>query len=150
MSQIILDPMTILGMSTFYEKKIIRRMGATVGLLYAQQVELKYRICVSAPIGTIEDSTQDINARILEYENLRMRRSKNTVNYYEEYGVVGWYIMGTPRFTKWDEKKKEEISKELSKRTAPYFLVVDAEGTQHPKLFYEGKPCNYMTEMEPT
>ena len=38
MSQIILDPMTILGMSNFYEKKIVRKMGATLGLLYAQQV----------------------------------------------------------------------------------------------------------------
>ena len=122
-------------------------MGATLGLLYAQQVELKYRICVSAPIGTIEDPSQDVIARILEYENLRMRRSKNTVNYYEEYGLVGWYIMGTPKYTKMDEKKREEISKDLMKRGAPYFLIVDAEGTQHPKLFKDGKPCNYMTEM---
>ena len=142
--------MTILGMSNFYEKKIVRKMGATLGLLYAQQVELKYRICVSAPLGTIEDSSNEVIARILEYESLRMRRSKNTVNFYEEYSLVGWYIMGTPRFTKGDDKKKEEISKELIRRGAPYFLIVDAEGSQHPKLFHEGSPCNYMTEMEPT
>lgn len=57
MNQIILDPVTILGMSTYYEKKIPRKLGATIGLLYAQQVELKYRICVSAPIGVNSDST---------------------------------------------------------------------------------------------
>ena len=38
MNQIILDPVTILGMSTYYQKKIPRKLGATVGLLYAQQV----------------------------------------------------------------------------------------------------------------
>lgn len=29
-------------------------------------------------------------------------------------------------------------------------MIVDAEGANHPKLFCEGKPCSYMTEMEPT
>lgn len=65
MNQIILDPVTILGMTTYYEKKITRKMGATVGLIYAKQVELKYKISVSAPIGTNSDSAEDVISRII-------------------------------------------------------------------------------------
>lgn len=33
------------------------------------------------------------------------------------------------------------------KRNVPYFLIVDADGSAHPKLFHEGNPCPYTTEM---
>ena len=102
--------MTILGMSTYYEKKVPRKIGATLGLLYAQQVELKYRISVSAPIGTFDDTSKDILAKIFEYEALRLKRSKNTVNFYEEYNLVGWYVMGTAKYTDMDYRKEEKLA----------------------------------------
>lgn len=79
-------------------------MGATVGLLYAQQVELNFRICISTALGTDQTKTDDIISRVGEYETLRLKRSKNTVNYYEEYTLIGWYIMGSLKYTS-DEKK---------------------------------------------
>ena len=39
-----------------------------------------------------------------------MKRSKNTVNYYEEYSLVGWYVMGTAKYTDMDFRKEEKLA----------------------------------------
>ncbi len=56
MSEIILDPMCLLGISTYHEKNITRNLGASIGILYALQKELTYKISMSAPLGLHTDS----------------------------------------------------------------------------------------------
>lgn len=51
--EIILDPISILQMTCYFEKNIPKsRGGATFGFIYAKQVELKFLISLTAPLGT--------------------------------------------------------------------------------------------------
>lgn len=77
---ILLDPISILQMSAYFEKKLSdgKNANATFGLLYAVQDELKYRICWSAPLGTVETSAEELKERSVHYEMLRLKRSKTT------------------------------------------------------------------------
>jgi hypothetical protein len=56
MTDIILDPMCLLGISTYHEKNVFKNNGASIGILYALQKELTYKISMSAPLGLINDS----------------------------------------------------------------------------------------------
>ena len=104
---IILDPICILQMSTYFEKKMPKDgRCATFGLLYAQQVELKYKICWSVPLGNHEVQADELISRAFEYEKLRLTRSKTTVNFYEEYNLVGCYIMRADNLKQEEEKIK--------------------------------------------
>jgi len=52
-SEIVLDPTAILQMTPYFEKNTNKLLGgATFGFLYAKQVELKYNITLTAPLGT--------------------------------------------------------------------------------------------------
>lgn len=51
--EIIMDPISILQMTSYFEKNIPKgRGGATYGFIYAKQVELKFLISLTAPLGT--------------------------------------------------------------------------------------------------
>lgn len=92
MSEIVIDPICILQMSAYYTKnKTYKPENAAFGLLYAQQVELKYKICMAASLATLE--ADNISELANEYERLRLKRSKETVNYYEEFSLIGCYVI---------------------------------------------------------
>jgi hypothetical protein len=56
MSNILLDPMCLVGISTYHEKKLPSGLGASLGILYALQKELTYKISLSSPLGTNTES----------------------------------------------------------------------------------------------
>lgn len=51
--EIILDPIAVLQMTNYFEKHCSKSLGgATFGFIYAKQVELKFIISLTAPLGT--------------------------------------------------------------------------------------------------
>ena len=81
MSQIIIDPVCLIGISTYHEKKLPTNVGASYGILYALQKELTYHVSMSTALGTVNDSAQELVNRLIEYETLRTKKSKHTINY---------------------------------------------------------------------
>ena len=150
-NEIVLDPICVLQMSSYYEKhKSSSSLSASYGLIYAQQVELKYRICLSVPLSSEMVEHKELLQRAHEYEQLRLKRSKTTVNFYEEYFLIGCYVMREESSSKYD-KKAEELAKVLSGEGANYFMIA-SPSSPTPKVFQFKEngftEVRFATEME--
>lgn len=122
-AEIIMDPITVLQMTNYFEKNISNSIGgATFGFLYAKQVELKFLISLTAPLGTSNDSAQTLLERGEHFEKMRKTKSKNTQSYFLEYELVGLYVMR--RKAEKEDEKLQWLSTQYSKRGAPFSLVV--------------------------
>ncbi len=82
MEEIVINPMSLVGMTTYHSKNIPSSVGLSYGLLYALQEELSYKITLTAPLGTSKNKASEIIDLMIEYETLRMRKAKNNMNYY--------------------------------------------------------------------
>lgn len=94
MTNIILDPMCLLGISTYHEKNLPSGLGASIGSLYAIQRQLTYKISMSSPLGTNKESAKQIVSRLIEYESMRSKKAKDVMNYYDQFTLIGYYFMG--------------------------------------------------------
>ena len=52
MESIVVNPMSLVAMTTYHRKTCTDNIGVTYGLLYAQQEELTYKVTLTAPLGT--------------------------------------------------------------------------------------------------
>lgn len=52
MEEILINPMSLVGMTTYHSKNVPNNVGNSYGLLYAQQEELSYKLSLTAPLGT--------------------------------------------------------------------------------------------------
>lgn len=52
MEEIVINPMSLVGMTTYHTKNVPSNYGLSYGLLYALQEELSYKITLTAPLGT--------------------------------------------------------------------------------------------------
>ena len=127
---IILYPMAIIDMTTYYDQKrseqkrglLQQNKLITYGLLYGQQKEIKTMICWSTPLGiNQQEVVQQLVQRALHYEFLRLRKSYQSINYYDEFNLIGCYAFGKGVFTTNGEVKK--LSKQLKLRGAPIFIL---------------------------
>lgn len=59
-SEIVIDPITVMQMTNYFQKNIPKMGGATFGLLYAKQDELKFNISLTAPLGTDSNSFKEL------------------------------------------------------------------------------------------
>jgi hypothetical protein len=109
MEEIVISPMSLVGMTTYHSKNIPNNYGVSYGILYALQEELSYKIALTAPLGTSNNKASEIVDLMIEYETLRLRKSQNNMNYYEEFILIGWYVMGAEK--SFDRKTKDELSK---------------------------------------
>lgn len=58
MKNIIIDPICLIGISTYHEKTLPNNIGASYGIIYALQKELQYHVCMSSALGTSKDNPQ--------------------------------------------------------------------------------------------
>lgn len=65
------------------------------------------------------------------------------MNYYEEFILIGWYVMGAKKSI--DEKVVNELNKSFEERGSLYSLVyiVDSETDSDPQLYKSGKPIKF-------
>lgn len=89
--------MSLVGMAIYHGKNVPNYYGVSYGLLYALQQELSYKITLTAPLGTNNISPAEIVDLMIEYETLRLRKGRDNMNYYEEFILVGWYVMGAKK-----------------------------------------------------
>lgn len=90
--------MSLVGMSTYHTKNLPNNAGVSFGLLYALQEELAYKLSLTSPIGTYRNDVSELVNNMVEYENLRLRKGTNNMNYYEEFVLIGWYVMGSQKY----------------------------------------------------
>jgi hypothetical protein len=57
MTEILVSPMSLVGMTIYHTKNLPHNIGASYGLLYAVQEELSYKISMTSPLGTHSNST---------------------------------------------------------------------------------------------
>lgn len=148
MTAMMIDPMCLLGISTYHSKNISAYVGASYGILYALQKELTYKIALSAPLGINTCSSKELVERLIEFEALRLMKGKTTVNYYDEFILIGWYAMGTGKYLE-DKNVSEELNRNFIERGAPYKLLIDSSGKEEPKLFKDSKQVKYSASMDP-
>lgn len=65
------------------------------------------------------------------------------MNYYEEFILIGWYVMGSQKFV--ENKVVEELNRAFQERGASYSLYyfVGLEFDSDPKLMKAGKEVKY-------
>ena len=78
----VINPMSLVGMTTYHTKNVPSNIGISFGLLYALQEELTYKLALTAPLGIGTTPVATLIANMIEYENLRLRKGKNNMNYY--------------------------------------------------------------------
>ena len=83
MEELVVNPMSLVGMTTYHAKNVPSQMGVSYGLLYALQEELSYKLTLTAPLSTHRSSHTEILQLMVDYETLRLRKAKNNMNYYE-------------------------------------------------------------------
>lgn len=101
--------MSLVEMTIYHTKNVPEIAGVSYGLLYALQQELTYKIALTAPLGVYTNTAKDLVNRMVEYETLRLRKGKDNMNYYEEYILIGWYVMGSEKSI--DKKIVSELNK---------------------------------------
>jgi hypothetical protein len=138
MEEVLINPMCLVGMTTYHTKNIPGNVGISIGSLYALQEELTYKLTLTCPLGTGVTPLPELVANMIEYENLRLRKGKNNMNYYEEFVLVGWYVMGAEASS--DGKLFNELSKAFELRGASYSLhyLIGKSVEPEPKLFKGG------------
>jgi hypothetical protein len=109
MEEILINPMSLVGMTTYHTKNVPGNIGVSFGLLYALQEELTYKLTLTSPLGTGSTPVEAIINNMVEYENLRLRKGKNNMNYYEEFILIGWYVMGSQKFV--ENKVVDELNR---------------------------------------
>lgn len=150
MEEIVINPMSLVGMTTYHAKNVPANYGLSYGLLYALQEELSYKITLTAPLGTNNDKASEIVSLMIEYETLRLRKSKDNMNYYEEFILIGWYVMGSEKSI--DEKMNADLRKAFEERGAIYSLFYLSNWNSElgdPQVFKSGKPIKYKFEIDP-
>ena len=60
MEEIIVNPMSLVGMTTYHTKNIPMNVGLSYGILYALQEELSYKLTLTAPLGTHSNKASEI------------------------------------------------------------------------------------------
>jgi hypothetical protein len=98
MEEILINPMSLVGMTTYHTKNVPGNVGVSFGLLYALQEELTYKLTLTSPIGVGTTAVGDLITNMVDYENLRLRKGTNNMNYYEEFVLIGWYVMGSQKY----------------------------------------------------
>ena len=51
MEELVVNPMSLVGMTTYHAKNVPSQVGASYGLLYALQQELSYKLTLTAPLS---------------------------------------------------------------------------------------------------
>ena len=97
MEELVINPMSLVGMTTYHAKNLPSNVGLSYGILYALQEELSYKLSLTAPLSTHENKASVIVQLMVEYETLRLRKAKNNMNFYEEFVLIGWYVMGSKK-----------------------------------------------------
>lgn len=67
MEEILINPMSLVGMTTYHTKNVPGNVGVSYGLLYALQEELTYKLALTAPLGTGSTSAEVLIANMVEY-----------------------------------------------------------------------------------
>jgi hypothetical protein len=136
-------------MTTYHARNVPNNVGVSYGLLYALQEELSYKLALTAPLSTHENKAAEIVNLMVEYETLRLRKAQQNMNYYEEFVLIGWYVMGSKKSL--DEKTIGELNKAFEDRGAPYslFYLVAASGEGDPQVFKSGKEIKFKFEIDP-
>lgn len=67
MEEILVNPMSLVGMTTYHTKNCPQNIGVSYGLLYALQEELSYKITLTAPLATNKSPASEIIQRMVEY-----------------------------------------------------------------------------------
>jgi hypothetical protein len=149
MEEMLINPMSLVGMSTYHTKNVPGNVGVSFGLLYALQEELTYKLALTSPLGVGTTPVATLIANMVEYENLRLRKGKNNMNYYEEFILVGWYVMGSQKFM--EQRVADELNKAFQERGASYSLYyfVGLEFDSDPKLMKAGREVKYRLEIDP-
>jgi len=65
MEEILVNPMSLVAMTTYHSKNCPQNIGISYGLLYALQEELSYKITLTAPLGTNENLANEIVERMV-------------------------------------------------------------------------------------
>lgn len=52
MEELVINPMSLVGMTTYHAKNVPSSAGVSYGLLYALQEELSYKLTLTAPLST--------------------------------------------------------------------------------------------------
>lgn len=97
MEELAINPMSLVGMTTYHARNVPSSVGLSFGILYALQEELSYKLALTAPLSTHHSKASDIVNLMVEYETLRLRKAKNNMNFYEEFVLIGWYMMGAKK-----------------------------------------------------
>lgn len=150
MEEIVITPMSLVGMTTYHTKNVPTHYGVSYGILYALQEELSYKIALTAPLGTSNNTASEIVDLMIEYETLRLRKSQNNMNYYEEFILIGWYVMGAEKSI--DQKTNDELSKAFEERGAAYSLLYLSNGVSDlgdPIVYKLGKSIKFKYEIDP-
>lgn len=82
MDEVLINPMSLVGMTTYHTKNVPTNYGLSYGLLYALQQELSYTITLTSPLGTNQSKPSEIIALMIEYETLRLRKAQQNMNFY--------------------------------------------------------------------
>ena len=67
MEEVLINPMSLVGMTTYHSKNVPSNIGLSYGLLYALQQELSYTITLTSPLGTNQAKPSEIVALMIEY-----------------------------------------------------------------------------------
>lgn len=67
MEEVLINPMSLVGMTTYHSKNVPSNIGLSYGLLYALQQELSYTITLTSPLGTNKAKPSEIVALMIEY-----------------------------------------------------------------------------------
>lgn len=126
MEEVLINPMSLVAMTTYHTKNCPQNIGVSYGLLYALQEELSYKITLTAPLGIAKNPASEIVQRMVEYEALRLRKGKDNMNYYDEFILIGWYVMGARKSI--DEKVVNELNKSFEERGSLYSLICAVDG----------------------
>jgi hypothetical protein len=72
-----------------------------------------------------------------------LRKGKNNLNFYEEFIMIGWYVMASEKYI--NDKVNNELNAAFLERGAPYSLIymVNSETNADPLIFKGGKPIKY-------
>lgn len=65
MENIVVNPMSLVGMTTYHTKNIPTNIGLSYGLLYALQEELTLKVSLTAPIGTNKNKPAELVANMI-------------------------------------------------------------------------------------
>ena len=150
MEELVINPMSLVGMTTYHSRNVPSNVGVSYGLLYALQEELSYKLTLTAPLSTHQNKAPQIVQLMVEYETLRLRKAKNNMNYYEEFVLIGWYVMGSKKSL--EDKAIQELNKAFGDRGAPYslfYLVGSDPEAGDPQVFKSGKEIKFKFEIDP-